>query len=65
MKILLNEARIRLNKTKGNPTISDIREFSRYARKLYELAVDIIRVGWQTRNIKEKIEDCKDKKRAP
>jgi hypothetical protein len=43
--IVLNEARVRLRKTNNNPTVSDVREFSRFVRKISEIDVNLIRIG--------------------
>lgn len=43
--IILNEAVIRYRKSKGKPSTSDVKEFSRLVRKLVEIDVKVIRIG--------------------
>jgi len=43
--IILMEASIRLQKTKGKPSTSDVREFSTLVRKIAEIDAEVIRVG--------------------
>ena len=64
LQLLLNEARIRYKRTGKNYTISDVREFSRYARKLSEIDVDVIRIGGIDSNHLAAIESCKEFKRS-
>lgn len=43
--IILLEASIRLRKTKGKPSISDVKEFSTLVRKIAEIDAVVVRVG--------------------
>jgi len=43
--IILMEASIRLHKTKGKPSASDVKEFSTLVRKIAEIDAEVIRVG--------------------
>ncbi|KPV63648.1 MAG: DNA/RNA-binding protein albA [Candidatus Bathyarchaeota archaeon BA2] len=43
--IILLEASIRLRKTKGKPSVSDVKEFSTLVRKIAEIDAAVVRVG--------------------
>ncbi|GAF89707.1 unnamed protein product [marine sediment metagenome] len=64
LELLLNEARIRYKKTGNDFTISDVREFSGYARKLSDFDAKVIRVGTIESDHLDVIESCKESNRS-
>src|SRR4030042_6273105 len=63
--IVLNEAKIRLKQTNNIPTISDVKEFSRFVRKTSEFDVKLIRIGrLANSSAYASIESCKTEKKG-
>ena len=58
--IILMEASIRLQKTKGKPSASDVKEFSTLVRKIAEIDAEVIRVG--ERYVQTYVEEALQKK---
>ncbi|MGB9842520.1 MAG: hypothetical protein ACPLKZ_07410 [Candidatus Bathyarchaeales archaeon] len=54
------EASIRLQKTKGKPSASDVKEFSTLVRKIAEIDAEVIRVG--ERYVQTYVEEALQKK---
>ena len=54
--IILCEASIRLRGTKGKPSISDVKEFSKLVRKIAEIDAVVVRVGEGT--VDAYVEEC-------
>lgn len=58
--IILYEASIRLHRTKGKPSISDVKEFSKLVRKIADIEAVVVRVGEGT--VEAYVEECLKKK---
>lgn len=54
--VILCEASVRLRRTKGNPSISDVKEFSKLVRKIAEIDAVVVRVGEGT--VDAYVEEC-------
>lgn len=57
--IILCEASMRLHKTRGKPSISDVKEFSKLARKIAEIDAVVVRVG--EGSVDTYVEECLEK----